>query len=265
MAGAAPENTIEAMELAFGYGADAVEFDLRLTADGEIVVHHDPIVDRTTDGKGEIARMTLAELRELNAGANFVAGSVENRIPPERQSITGVPYPEYSRSPSSASRKYRIPTFREVLDRFHDRNLLIEIKAPLAATGARELIEEFGIQSGVLIDSYSAEALKVFDGSGIATGSGREGAISLLVAYLTLRESPVQFDALCIPPRYKGWPIPVGILTRIATKRGKAVNVWTVNRREEATKLWRMGASGIITDDVRPIIEEKSRFANRAR
>jgi glycerophosphoryl diester phosphodiesterase len=260
MAGGAPENTIEAMELAFGYGADAVEFDLRLTADGEIVVHHDPIVDRTTDGKGEIARMTLAELRELNAGANFVAGSVETRIPPETESITGVPYPEYSRSPSSAGRRYRIPTFREVLDRFHDRNLLIEIKAPLAATGARKLIEEFGIQSSVLIDSYSTEALKVFEGSGIAAGSGREGVISLLAAYFTLRSSPVKFDALCIPPRYKGWPIPLGVLTRIARKRGKSVNVWTINRREEARALWKMGVSGIITDDVRPILEERSRL-----
>jgi glycerophosphoryl diester phosphodiesterase len=61
----APENTIEAFERAVDAGADAVEFDVRITADGSAVVMHDPDVDRTTDGQGRCRDMTLAEVKAL--------------------------------------------------------------------------------------------------------------------------------------------------------------------------------------------------------
>lgn len=60
-----PENTIEAFEAAIDLGADAVEFDVRMTADGHAVVMHDPDVSRTTDGSGLVADMTLEEIRTL--------------------------------------------------------------------------------------------------------------------------------------------------------------------------------------------------------
>ena len=58
-----PENTIEAFEAAIDLGADAVEFDVRMTADGHAVVMHDPDVSRTTDGTGLVSEMTLEEMR----------------------------------------------------------------------------------------------------------------------------------------------------------------------------------------------------------
>jgi len=67
----APENTLAAFELAAERGADGIELDAKLTADGEIVVIHDPAVDRTTDGTGMVAEMSLAALRELDAGSWF--------------------------------------------------------------------------------------------------------------------------------------------------------------------------------------------------
>jgi glycerophosphoryl diester phosphodiesterase len=60
-----PENTIEAFEAAIDAGADAVEFDVRMTADGHAVVMHDPDVSRTTDGHGLVSEMTLEEIRTL--------------------------------------------------------------------------------------------------------------------------------------------------------------------------------------------------------
>jgi glycerophosphoryl diester phosphodiesterase len=60
-----PENTIEAFEAAIDAGADAVEFDVRMTADGHAVVMHDPDVSRTTDGQGLVSEMTLEEFRRL--------------------------------------------------------------------------------------------------------------------------------------------------------------------------------------------------------
>jgi glycerophosphoryl diester phosphodiesterase len=60
-----PENTIPAFEAAIDAGADAVEFDVRMTADGHAVVMHDPDVSRTTEGTGLVSEMTLEEIRKL--------------------------------------------------------------------------------------------------------------------------------------------------------------------------------------------------------
>jgi glycerophosphoryl diester phosphodiesterase len=64
----APENTLLAFELAFALGADAIECDVQLTADGALVVIHDATLDRTTGAHRPVARATLAELRALDAG-----------------------------------------------------------------------------------------------------------------------------------------------------------------------------------------------------
>lgn len=67
----APENTVAAARLAFEQGADYLELDVRESADGELVVIHDATVDRTTNGTGRVAEMTLHELRQLDAGSWF--------------------------------------------------------------------------------------------------------------------------------------------------------------------------------------------------
>ncbi|MDR7544270.1 MAG: glycerophosphodiester phosphodiesterase family protein [Armatimonadota bacterium] len=102
----APENTIPAFELACAQGADALELDVRLTRDGEVVVIHDARVDRTTDGRGDVAEMTWRELQTLDAGVRF----------------------------GDAFRGTRIPRLREVLERFAGRALLdVEIKGGITA------------------------------------------------------------------------------------------------------------------------------------
>ncbi|WP_326594708.1 glycerophosphodiester phosphodiesterase [Streptomyces sp. NBC_01803] len=66
--GVEPENTLRSFRRAERAGVDAVELDLRLSKDGELVVIHDAEVERTTDGSGRVADLTLAELRGLDAG-----------------------------------------------------------------------------------------------------------------------------------------------------------------------------------------------------
>jgi glycerophosphoryl diester phosphodiesterase len=70
---AAPENTLEAYRLAVEMGADAVEVDVHLTADGKLALMHDETVERTTDLSGPIASMTLKQLRAADAGYRFEA------------------------------------------------------------------------------------------------------------------------------------------------------------------------------------------------
>ena len=77
----APENTVEALEAAAAHGADVCEIDVVLTADGEIVVIHDEILDRTTNARGRVADRGMAELRHLDAGAWFDPRFAGTRLP----------------------------------------------------------------------------------------------------------------------------------------------------------------------------------------
>jgi glycerophosphoryl diester phosphodiesterase len=79
--GEAPENTLPAFELARAQQADAVEFDVRVTSDGHFVVIHDATVDRTTNGRGEVVALTLAEIRALDAGSWFDPAFAGTRVP----------------------------------------------------------------------------------------------------------------------------------------------------------------------------------------
>lgn len=98
-----PENTIASFASALEVGAAAVELDVQLTADGHVVVLHDPTLERTTTGRGDVRRMTLAEVRAVSAG-----------------------YPERF---GDAYAGERVPTLAEALALLRERaRVLVEIK-----------------------------------------------------------------------------------------------------------------------------------------
>ncbi len=225
----APENTIESFAQAVALGADAIEFDIRVTADGIPVVHHDPTVMRTTDGTGEIERMTFAVLRKLDAGSNFTKDAGET-----------FPY---------RAAGHRIPSLDEVIEAFPSTPLLIEIKTPLAATGVLKAIRGHGAEKRTLVDSFSADALRVFDGTDIAFGASTPDVARLMYEVVLYRPiTPLLYSALCIPLAYRGLPLPVRRIARIAPRHGCRVHVWTVNDPVVAKGLWNAGVSGIISD-----------------
>jgi glycerophosphoryl diester phosphodiesterase len=76
-----PENTIPAFEEAINLGADFIEVDVRTSADGVLVLSHDNTVDRCTDGRGEVAKMTFEQLRSLDAGIKMGPQFAGTRIP----------------------------------------------------------------------------------------------------------------------------------------------------------------------------------------
>ena len=86
-AGLAPENTLAAFRMAIELGADAAEMDLQATKDGVVVVIHDDTVDRTTDGRGGIGDLTLAEIKRLDAGGKFASAFRGERIPTLREVV----------------------------------------------------------------------------------------------------------------------------------------------------------------------------------
>jgi glycerophosphoryl diester phosphodiesterase len=86
-AGLAPENTLAAFRKAMELGVDALEMDLHVTRDGEVVVIHDETLDRTTDGRGSIGDLTLEEVKRWDAGGKFAPAFREERIPTLREVI----------------------------------------------------------------------------------------------------------------------------------------------------------------------------------
>jgi len=115
-----PENTLVSLENAIEVGADMVEFDVQLTKDQEVVLIHDPTVDRTTNGKGKVREMSLSEIKELSAGYAERFG------------------PTYARE--------RVPTLAEALHRLRGRiRLMIEIKKDSPAREGDDGIEALSV------------------------------------------------------------------------------------------------------------------------
>lgn len=83
----APENTLAAFDKAIEMGARAVEMDVRMTADGHFIIMHDATVDRTTNGRGFVSTMTLAEIAALDAGSWFAPEFAGERVPTLREAL----------------------------------------------------------------------------------------------------------------------------------------------------------------------------------
>ena len=112
-----PSNTMFAYERALANGADVLEMDVNITKDGQLVVFHDTSVDGRTNGTGRVNMLTLAQLKRLDPADNW----------PEYRGIalgTKPPPPGYTRE------DFQIPTLREVLQRYPNLLMNIEIKGP---------------------------------------------------------------------------------------------------------------------------------------
>lgn len=226
----APENTLESFRLARELGAEALELDVHLTANGHVVVMHDPAVDRTTDGRGAIGALTLAQLQALDAGARWTRDA--------------------GRSHPWAGRGVRIPTLDALLEELPDVPLMIDAKsAPVAAPLARVLARH-GAQRRALVGSFHARNLAPFRGAEWRRLATRDQGIALLVRALARWPSArVEYDALAIPPVLGGVPLPMRLLASAAHHHRRALHVWTVNDVAEAHALWRAGANGLVGDD----------------
>ena len=89
--GTHPENTLAAFRQAIVLGCEMIEFDLRLSVDGQVVVMHDANVDRTTDGTGHIPDLALKQLRALDAGSWHSDAFAGERIPTLTETLDSIP------------------------------------------------------------------------------------------------------------------------------------------------------------------------------
>lgn len=182
--------------------------------------------------------MTFDEIRRLDAGANFTKDG-------------GKTYPYRSAG-------HRVPTFEEVVEAFPSTPLLIEIKAPLAASGVREIIEKHNAEGRCMIDAFDDLAVRRFEGSSIPVGASRTDVASLMKQILLGRTvGHMKYQALCVPLSYHGLPLPVRQFAKVGRTHNCRVHVWTINDPKVAVSLWNDGINGIISDD--PAIMLKAR------
>jgi glycerophosphoryl diester phosphodiesterase len=240
-----PENTIPSFDRALELGADAIEFDLRVSRDGEVVIIHDPTVDRTTSGTGAVSSLTLDQLKSLDAGARFS--------------------PDGGRTFPFRGRGLTIPTFAEMLARYRSSPLLIEVKIPEAGRLAPAVLDQHGANERVVLDSTDADALEPFRGLPLITGASLRDIVSILPhTLLGLPLGQVAYRAFCVPLWYNGIPVPVRRLARVGRRAGLPTHVWTVNDRSVAEGLWRSGINGIISDDPGTMLELRRRISETA-
>ena len=216
--GHAPENTLAAFKKAVALGATFIETDLQLTRDARLVAIHDETVNRTTNGKGAVHDMTLADLRRLDAGSWF--GS------------------EYAGE--------RIPTLAEILEfaKKHDVVFYLEMKPGGSWGGEHALIS-------TLRDSGQVARTVIisFDPNILATVRKIEPTVMTALLYDGQVEKPLE-QALEIGARQlavRGDLVSPWLLTA-ARKKDLQVVCWTVNHSAHMRVLMAAGVDGIMSD-----------------
>ncbi|MFP4199441.1 MAG: glycerophosphodiester phosphodiesterase [Halanaerobium sp.] len=227
-----PENTLASFKKAVELGADGVEFDVQLTKDGEVVVIHDELIDRTMSGSGLVKDHTLKELRQLSAGEFFS--------------------PEF--------KEEKIPSLAEVLEVVRDLEVInIELKNflpyPKLEEKVLKLVEQFDITDQVIISSfnhYSLQKVKKLEPE-IKTGCLLMSKMINAADYAFKRG----FEALHLH-----------FLTadkKVIDKAhfmGLQLNVYTVNFPESVAELLEKEVDMIITDDLEMALQIREERLN---
>ena len=244
--GRAPENTVEAFDRAlFDDGAEGLELDVQRTRDGVVVVLHDSTVDRTTDGSGRVDEFDFHDLRRLDAGAGFVDGEGERPF---------------------AGRGVRVPSLEEVLQRYPDTWLSIDLKQgdPWTERAVVWLVERSGVHERVVVSAESPASARRLAALApdLPRFFDRATARSFYVRHLTRfwwgYRPPAR--SLQIPVVFGRRRLDTPRLIGDAHRFGIAVRYWTVNDPETMERLIDRGADGIITDHparLREVLERK--------
>lgn len=233
-AGLWPENTQFAFQNAVRIGADALEFDVHATSDGELVVIHDATVDRTTDGSGRVDEMTWDALRELDAGYRWTADD-------------GASFPFRGMG-------LRVPTLEEVLNGFPDTRMIIELKNVSEAARVRfsEAIAKSPYPERKVIASFQSETIRYIrdNNPGIATSSTVGEVLRLWV----LNSLGLGFafvpggETMQVPPRFQDLTLVSTRFVSGAHRHNVDVYVWTINEEAEMKRHVDHGVDGIMTD-----------------
>ncbi len=245
-AGILPENTLESFRRAVADGAAYLELDVHATSDGTVVVIHDPTLERTTSGHGEVRARTLAELRRLDAGHGFEIDG-------------GTPF---------RGRGIRVPTLEELLDELPDVPLNVEIKQaePAIERNVVDLLERKDAIARVVLAAEEHAIMERIRACGAHVRTSASAAETrafferCFTATLDGFATPAR--ALQIPPRYESFDLVTPDTLAAAHDCGLEIHVWTINDEAEMERLLRLGVDGVMSDHPDRLVGVASRLAN---
>ena len=227
-----PENTVAAFERGLAAGADGLELDVHLSSDGVVVVCHDSTLDRTTDASGPVSRRTAAELSRIDAGCRFVDGN------------GNFPF---------RGRGVGIPTLRDVLRRFTDVPIIVEMKVDRAEMGQAVAAEVLALSA---VDRVCAAS----DGSRAITAA-REALPDMatsanrwevrLALYRSWARWPVRnggYGGYQVPETAGAIRVVSPVFVRHAHEAGLEVQVWTVDDEANMKRLLEWGVDALISN-----------------
>jgi len=230
-AGLAPENTLVAFESAArDWAADMIELDVRSTADGHCVVIHDAHVDRTTDGRGQVAQLSLAQLQELDAGFHFT--------------------PDGGRSFPFRGRGIQVPTFDQVLHALPAMRFTVEVKVGTAQAGLFGAIGRHGAHRRVIAAGmYDADRTAFGAYAGALSASSEQLRRFFIAHRLHLaRFAGRPGDVVQLCETWEGRRLLTRRLVRDLHRQNVDVHVWTVNEEADMHRLLDWGVDGIMSD-----------------
>jgi glycerophosphoryl diester phosphodiesterase len=229
-----PENTLAAFERAVEVGADAVEFDVRLTRDGVAVVMHDPEVDRTTDGRGLVRDHSLAELKRLRVPGR--AGHDDQEVPSLEEAL--------------AALSGRVAVDIEIKNIPGEPDFTADTEPVVDATLAA--LEAMSFAGPVLLSSFNPFALaRVRDVAPLTT-------TGLLTEFSVGADAALTFAAR----ERHAWVLPYvgkvreagdGFADRVHGA-GLRFGTWIVDAAAEAVALMRDGADAVATNDPAAVV-----------
>jgi glycerophosphoryl diester phosphodiesterase len=211
------------------WGADMIELDVHLTKDRRVVVIHDPTLDRTTNGTGTVAEHTFDELRQLDAGYRFTPD--------------GKTFPFRGKG-------VQIPTVEEVLQELPPIRLTIEVKAAAAQRPLFEAIRRADAEQRVVAASlHAAERTLFSEYKGPQSACAEQVRPFFVLSRLRLaRFWAPRVAVMQLPEMMGGRRIVSQRLIRDLHAHGIAVQVWTVNKREDMERLIDWGVDGVQSD-----------------
>ncbi|HEX5473399.1 MAG TPA: glycerophosphodiester phosphodiesterase [Vicinamibacterales bacterium] len=245
-----PENTLAAFDHGLALGADGLELDVHLSRDGIVVVHHDAMLDRTTDGHGPLAALTADELARLDTGFHFTPASRRGTFPFRGQGIG-------------------VPALRDVLRRYAQAWFIIELKQNDPAL-ARRTVDELraaGAVERAAVGSFGTRVLRAVRASEprLVTGASREETRwALYASWCRWRVRHPPYDAFQVPERAGGTRVVSERFVDYAHRNGVAVQVWTVDEEADMRRLLEWGVDAIISDRPDVAVRVVKSFRNGA-
>lgn len=221
-----------AFGLGLAAGADGLELDVHVSRDGQAVAIHDPTLDRSTLGSGPVSARTAAELSVVDATPRFGIDL--------EQAWTGA--------------RAGLPPLADVLARFPEASLIIEMKGEDAALGPAVVraVRAAGAEARVCLGSFSTAVLAAARQAGpeIATSASREEALRALQrSWFGLSPGRrIAYSAFQVPETAGRMRVVSRRFVRAVHRAGCAVHVWTVNEEPDMRRLFDWGVDAIITD-----------------